>query len=77
MKPFKATRNTTIPNSVLIHAREDLIPHLAPLFQATNTLQYYPQEWATMETLVLKKPGKPDYSSPTAWHLIVLSDGMA
>jgi Reverse transcriptase (RNA-dependent DNA polymerase) len=30
-----------------------------------------------METLVLKKPGKPDYSSPTAWCPIVLSDGMA
>jgi Reverse transcriptase (RNA-dependent DNA polymerase) len=77
MRPYKATRSGTVLNLVLIHAREDLIPHLAPLFWATNTLQYYPQEWATTETLVLKKPGKSDYSSPTAWHLIVLSDGMA
>jgi len=30
-----------------------------------------------METLVLKKPGKLDYSSPTAWRPIVLSDRMA
>jgi Reverse transcriptase (RNA-dependent DNA polymerase) len=30
-----------------------------------------------METLVLKKPRKPDYSSPTPWHLIILLYGMA
>ncbi|KAF8238267.1 hypothetical protein L208DRAFT_1243233, partial [Tricholoma matsutake] len=77
MKPYKATRSGTIPNLVLIHAREELIPHLAPLFWATNTLQYYPQEWATTEILVLKKLGKLDYSSPTAWCPIVLLDGMA
>jgi len=55
MKPYKATKSGTILNSILIHAREELVPHLGPLFQATNTLKYYPQEWATMETLVLKK----------------------
>ena len=32
MKPYKATRSRTVLNSVLIHAREDLVPHLAPLF---------------------------------------------
>ena len=77
MKLYKATRNGTVLNSVLIHARKELVPHSGPLFRATNTLQYYPQEWATTETLVLKKPGKPDYSSPTAWCLIMLSDRMA
>jgi hypothetical protein len=77
MKPFKASRRGTIPNSVLIHTREDLVPHLAPLFRVTNTLNYYPQEWSLTETLILKKPGKPDYTSPSAWRPIVLSDGMA
>src|SRR5882757_3402188 len=77
MKPYKATKSGTVLNLVLIHAREELVPHLGPLFRATNTLQYYPQEWATTEMLVLKKPGKPDYSSPTAWCPIVLSDRMA
>jgi hypothetical protein len=77
MKLYKATRSGTIPNSVLIHAREDLVLHLGPLFQATNTLTYYPQEWALTEMLILKKPGKPDYTSPSAWCPIVLSDGMA
>jgi hypothetical protein len=77
MKPYKATRSGTVPNSVLVHAREELVPHLGPLFRATNTVDYYPQEWALTETLILKKPGKPDYTSPSAWHPIVLSDGMA
>jgi len=77
MKPFKASRKGTIPNSVLIHAREDLIPHLSLLYQAANTLNYYPQEWSLTETVILKKPGKLDYTSPSAWQPIVLSDGMA
>jgi hypothetical protein len=59
MKPFKASRSGTVPNSVLIYAREDLVPYSAPLFRATNTLNYYPQEWSLTETLILKKPGKP------------------
>jgi hypothetical protein len=77
LKPYKATRNRTIPNSVFIHARDDLVPHLGPLFHATNSLNYYPQEWVTTEMLMLKKPGKPDYTSPSVWWPIVLSDGMA
>jgi len=77
MKPYKASKKDTIPNSVFIHAREDLIPHLGPLFRATNTLEYYPQEWASMEILIMKKPRKPDYMAPSALRPIVLSDGMA
>lgn len=62
---------------VLIHAREDLIPHLGHLFHATNSLNYCPQIWSLIETLILKKPGKPDYALPSVWHPIMLSDGMA
>ena len=67
MKPLKVSRKGTIPNSVLIHAREDLISHLTPLYKVTNTLNYYPQEWSLTETVILKKPGKLDYMSPSAW----------
>ena len=77
LKPYKASRKGTVPNSVLTHAREDLVPYLGPLFRATNSLEYYPQDWALTETLILKKPGKPDYTSPSAWRPIVLSDGIA
>jgi len=63
MKPHKASKKDTVPNSVLIHAKDDLVPHLGPLFRATNMLEYYPQEWVNTETLALKKPGKPDYTA--------------
>ena len=77
MKPYKASKKASVPNLVLIHAREELIPFLSLLYCATNTLKYYPQEWACTKTLIPKKPGKPDYTSPSAWCPIVLSDGMA
>ena len=77
LKPYKASKNNSVPNSILLHAREVLVPYLGPLFRATHELNYYPQEWAITETLVLKKPGKPDYTLPSAWRPIVLSDGLA
>jgi len=67
LKLYKASRKGTVPNSVLVHTREDLVPYLGPLFHATNSLEYYSQEWALTKTLIPKKPGKPDYTSPSAW----------
>ena len=64
----------TIPNSVLKFAKDLLVPHLGPLYGATNSLRYYPSAWSLTKTLVLKKP---DYMVPSAWHPIVLSDGLA
>jgi hypothetical protein len=77
MKPYKASRSSTVTNSILIRNRELLVPHLGPLFYTMNMLKYYPQEWSLMETLILKKPEKPDYTVPSVWHPIVLSDGLA
>ena len=67
----------TIPNSVLKFTKDLLVPHLGPLYRATNSLRYYPSAWSLTKTLVLKKPSKPDYTVPSAWHPIVLSDGLA
>ena len=77
LKPYKASKNNTVPNSIFTHTREVLVPYLGPLYHATYSLNYYPQEWATTETLILKKPGKPNYTSPSAWRPIVLSDSIA
>jgi hypothetical protein len=76
MKPYKATKKDTTLNSIFTHTGEDLVPHLEPFFQATNMLNYYPQDWAITEILILKKSGKPDYTTLSAWQPIVLSDGM-
>ena len=77
LKPYKATMTGTVPNSVLKFAKDILVPHLGPLYRATNLLKFHPPAWSQTETLVLKKPGKPDYTIPSAWHPIILSDGLA
>ena len=76
MKPWEATRTETVPNAVFVHARELLVPHLGPIFQATDTLKLYPDDWKLTETLVLKKPGKSDYTVAAAWRPTVLTNGM-
>ncbi|KAF5318094.1 hypothetical protein D9619_012016 [Psilocybe cf. subviscida] len=77
LKPYKASRTGTPPNSVMQHARDLLVPHLGPIFRATYTLKYYPTDWARTETLVIRKPGRADYALPGAWRPIVLSHGFA
>ena len=77
MKPYKATMSGTISNSIFIHAKDLLVLYIGPLFRATHTLKFYPKEWALTKTLVLKKPGKPDYTIPGAWHPVILSNSLA
>ena len=54
-----------------------MVPHLGPIFRATDTLKAYPDDWKLTETPVLKKPGKADYMSTGAGRPIVLSNGYA
>ncbi|KAF8873835.1 hypothetical protein BD779DRAFT_1451406, partial [Infundibulicybe gibba] len=76
-KPYKASRPGTIPNSVFKECKDFMVPFMGPLYRATDSLKYYPDRWKITETPILRKPGKPDYSAPSAWRPIVLSDGMA
>ena len=66
LKPYKATQRGTAPNSVIVNTQETIVPILGPIFWATNTLKYYLVDWAKTQTLVLKKPGKPNYTTPGA-----------
>ena len=77
MKPWKVTWSGTIPNTVFVHAWEALVPHLGPIFRATDTLKMYPEDWKITETLILKKPRKSDYTVMGAWCPIVLSNSYA
>ena len=77
MKLWKATRTGTVPNVVFVRAQDLLVPHLGPIFQVTDTLKLYPDDWKLTETLVLKKPGKLDYMVAAAWRPIVLTNGVA
>jgi hypothetical protein len=73
MKPYKVTRSSTVPNSVYKHCQEILVPHLGPIFRATDTLKVYPAAWKLTEVVALRKPGKPDYTVPEAWQPVTLS----
>ncbi|KAF8867462.1 hypothetical protein BD779DRAFT_1418169, partial [Infundibulicybe gibba] len=77
LKPYKASRPGTIPNSVFVNCSDMMVKYLAPLYRATDVLGYYPDKWKITETPVLRKPGKCDYAAPGAWRPIVLSDGCA
>jgi len=77
MKPYKASRSDSAPNSVFTHNRKILTPFLGPIYRATDTLKSYPEDWKTTETPILRKPGKSDYSAPGAYRPIVLSNGFA
>ena len=77
MLPYKATAPGTAPNCVLKQTKDMILPYLGPLFRATFTLEYYPEEWARTQTVILKKLGRPDYEVPGAWRPISLSNGFA
>ena len=49
------------------------VSHLViQILTASINLGYYPREWKTATIVVLKKPGKPDYSIPGAYRPISL-----
>ncbi|KAJ7164005.1 hypothetical protein C8R43DRAFT_879218, partial [Mycena crocata] len=75
MKPYKATYPGSTPNCVFLYNANLLVPYLGPIFRSIDTLEYYPKRYAEVQSLVLRKPGKPNYADPSAWRPIVLSDG--
>ncbi len=75
MKPLKAMKPGTIPNCVLTHCADLLAPHIGPVYRATFTMEEYPEVLSATNTIILCKPGKPDYQNPNAYRPIILSDG--
>jgi len=77
LSAFKAPGLSGISNAILVQCRELLVPHLGPIFRATFSLRTYPQQWKTFNTVVLRKPGKKDYSLPNAYRPIALHETLA
>ncbi|KAE9399071.1 hypothetical protein BT96DRAFT_821076, partial [Gymnopus androsaceus JB14] len=77
MKPYKATRPGSIPNVLFLKANEFIIPHLGPIYRATFTLRYFPDDWVLNQTIVIRKPGKTNYKLPGSSRPVVLSKGHA
>ncbi len=64
MKPLKATKLGTVPNCILSRCADLLAPHIGPVYRATFTLKEYPEIFSATNTIILWKPGKPDYEDP-------------
>ena len=72
LKDYKACGPDGIPNEVYKHNAKILAPILLRLFRATFSLEYYPQCWKISNTVILRKPQKPDYTQPGAYRPIAL-----
>ena len=77
LPPFKALGPDAIPNEVYKQCCDTLTPVLGSLLRATFKLGYYPDLWKTSDTVVLKKPGKTDYTTAKSWRPIALLNCMS
>src|SRR5882724_10244813 len=75
--PFKAPGLDSIPNVLLIRCTDLLVPNLGPLYRATFKLDAYPAGWRDSVMVVLKKPGKADYTVPNAHRPVALLNTIA
>ncbi len=72
LKPDKAPGTDVITNRVVKLAHNLIGVEWARLFSACLELGYHPRAFRTAITVVLRKPGKPDYSDPAAYRPIAL-----
>jgi len=70
--PYKAPGPDGIPNTLLVQCTDLIIPYLGPLYWATFKLGVYPNSWRDSMTVMLRKPGKSNYSLPIAHWLVAL-----
>jgi hypothetical protein len=71
---YKAPGPDGIPNAALKKAIEiqSLLTFLTHLFNECLQLGYCPNHFRESTTVILRKPGKPDYTIPKAYRPITL-----
>lgn len=72
LKPDKAPGDSGIPNQIVKVVAACTPKRLQKLYSACLRLGYHPEAFRRAVTVVLKKPGKSDYSSPGAYRPIAL-----
>jgi ribonuclease HI len=77
MKPWKAVMKDDVPNALIIQCADVLIPYLTPIYQASIRLAHYPSNWKIYDTVVLRKPGRSDYSKANSYRPICLLKTLA
>jgi hypothetical protein len=70
--PNKAPGTDNIPNGILHQTIGILLPHLHRLFNACLQIGYCPGHFRESITVVLRKPGKDDYTQPKSYRPIAL-----
>ncbi|RKL20549.1 hypothetical protein BFJ72_g15022 [Fusarium proliferatum] len=70
--PLKAPGPDGITNRALQIASPWIKDHLTRIFNQSLTLGYYPQHFRQSTTVILKKPGKDNYTIPKAYRPIAL-----
>lgn len=71
-KPMKAPGEDGIPMLVWRQLWQWLRTEILRIFTASVNLGYYPEKWKRARIVVLRKPGKPDYTLPGAYRPISL-----
>lgn len=66
-----------IPTLLWKHLWVYLKQTITTLFTKSVDLGYYPRQWKQARIVVLRKPGKPDYSAPGAYRTISLLNTLA
>jgi hypothetical protein len=77
LSPYKASGPDEIPNIFLQKTLDIIKEYLLALFRAVLSLGLYYNGWQEFTTVVLRKPGKPDYMVPKAYCPIALLCTMA
>ncbi|EGU72833.1 hypothetical protein FOXB_16658, partial [Fusarium oxysporum f. sp. conglutinans Fo5176] len=70
--PFKAPGPDGIANKALHIASPWIKHHLTKIFNQSLALGYYPEHFRQSTTVVLRKPGKDNYTVPKAYRPIAL-----
>jgi Reverse transcriptase (RNA-dependent DNA polymerase) len=77
LSPYKAPGPDQIPNIMLQKAANFIVPYLLPIYRSIIRHRIYYQGWQESTTCILRKPGKPSYKVPKAYHPIALLCTMA
>jgi hypothetical protein len=72
LDPWKAVMTGDVPNVVLHWCEDMFVEYLLPVYRASLALEHYPSNWKMYDTVVLRKPGRPDYALPKAHRPICL-----
>lgn len=70
--PLKAPGADKLQNWVWQMAWKQVKTHVSTLFLQVTDLGWIPQDWKQARTVVIPKPGKPDYTAPSAYRPIAL-----